>query len=868
MKNRFLALLLVFLVLFSTFSLVYAADSSDTVVDYESAKFLDYLGIMQLLEEDEYSKYMTREDFAYSVAVMMGLSGTTDKRYYTDLRSEGFAFGYINNLADAGVLSKSGNASFRPFDYVTYDEAHKMLVSALGYSLVAETKGGYPVGYNNIAKTIGLGDYDRSGNVTWAAAVDMFYNSLKAVPYEISSISSDGIRYSESDVCYANIRYNLRCFEGTVRATHYGNIDDNAVLDEKYVKIDDTLYTVNENIDERNILGSYGEIFCTDVDGVAEVVYLKDIERTEDLTIDITLFKSYDNNAVEYYKSEDSSKTSSVQVLNSTIVYNGLPLRSKIRETLASLNKGTITLKDTNDDRKYDVIDIKDYKNFYVKFVDGDKLYNSLKSDDEIDLKSAESVSVEKNGDPVSQNEIAAETSISLAASLDRSVIDIIINEAITAVYTANHGDEIQADGETYELDGTYIDMFLKDAKLGETYKFWIDFMGNIAYAESVKERRMTLGYIIDAAPAEKAFDNELRIMLISEDGNNIILECTENITIDAVKYKEKKSQEVLDVLRNGKAHARQLIQYALNNEGKIAEIDTIVKNSGEDPEYSLSKHEFDDGLESHWYHLGRYGHTAICTDNTLAFCIPVEGVTDEENYYVGKGANVITQSNDVYVELECYYTGENSPFVDAVIGEVKIDNYIPTDVIMYEKGVQKMDDEGEMIYEISGYSKGLSQEFILEKDVIGTNLIETFNKGDLIVVHKNQLGEINEIEKVFDAKTKSPVNWEYETETELLYIDGTPEKHNRYCAELNLSYGFVRKNYGGVIAISKTPISAISERIQTNKRLNMLYDSETDTIELVTDERIVDYETAGEGCMRAVHHMWYEDGRGLYLYN
>ena len=69
MRNRIIVLLLTAAMLLSSFSFVYANEEVD--FNYSDAKFLDSLGIMQLMDEGEYSKYITREDFAYSTAKLM-----------------------------------------------------------------------------------------------------------------------------------------------------------------------------------------------------------------------------------------------------------------------------------------------------------------------------------------------------------------------------------------------------------------------------------------------------------------------------------------------------------------------------------------------------------------------------------------------------------------------------------------------------------------------------------------------------------------------------------------------------------------------------------------------------------------------------
>lgn len=491
------------------------------------------------------------------------------------------------------------------------------------------------------------------------------------------------------------------------------------------------------------------------------------------------------------------------------------------------------------------------------------KLYNDLVYDDYINLDDIDSLSVYSNGAIVAVPEFAPKTGMSVAMSLNKTVADIRLSSVVTGEITAKYDDGIDIDGKTYTIDETYRETLFNEITLGNKYTFTVDFLGNISYAKFAETRRMTLGYIINVAEVSGAFDSKTKIKLISADGSKLDLECAEDIIIDAVKYEDESADKLINVLKNGKVHARQLIQYELNSDGKLKEIDTVKKNPGEDPKYSLQP-AFDE-VKSRWYHLGRYGLTAICTNDSVAFCIPKDGSTDEKHYYVGKGATSITDSNDCYWALDCYYAGEDSGYVDAIIGEMDINEYIPKTVIMYDKCTEALDSDGDYVYKMSGYFMGAVREYTLEEDVIGVDQIGKFNRGDLIVIQENQAGDVSVIEKVFDAKTKQPVNWKYETDKEILYVDGFKE---HYCEELNLSFGYVRKNFGDVISMSKTPTSEISERLQTNKRLNMLYDAETETIQLVTGDKIVDYETAGESCMRVVHYMWYEEGRGVYLYN
>ena len=54
------------------------------------------------------------------------------------------------------IINGNGDGTFAPNNPITYEEAIKMLVCALGYAPMAEKKGGYPDGYVSVAEEIGL----------------------------------------------------------------------------------------------------------------------------------------------------------------------------------------------------------------------------------------------------------------------------------------------------------------------------------------------------------------------------------------------------------------------------------------------------------------------------------------------------------------------------------------------------------------------------------------------------------------------------------------------------------------------------------------------------------------------------------------
>ena len=50
---------------------------------------------------------------------------------------------YIEIAVDDSIISGYEDNTFKPEQYVTYQELHRMIVSSLGYNLYAEQAGGY-----------------------------------------------------------------------------------------------------------------------------------------------------------------------------------------------------------------------------------------------------------------------------------------------------------------------------------------------------------------------------------------------------------------------------------------------------------------------------------------------------------------------------------------------------------------------------------------------------------------------------------------------------------------------------------------------------------------------------------------------------
>ncbi len=172
--KKILALILALLMVFSLTTTSFASES------YTELKSLKI--IPNEITQSNQDELMTREAFAFMAAKLMG-SG--------ELKAQGTAFldvdetniysGYIAFLNQNAVISGGGDGNFNPKDPVTVGAASKILTTILDYDALAEGRGGYAGGYEEVARMIGLfksvgvkGDF-----LTVANAVKMVDNALK-----------------------------------------------------------------------------------------------------------------------------------------------------------------------------------------------------------------------------------------------------------------------------------------------------------------------------------------------------------------------------------------------------------------------------------------------------------------------------------------------------------------------------------------------------------------------------------------------------------------------------------------------------------------------------------------------------------------
>ncbi len=103
---------------------------------------------------------VTRAEMAQLVANALLLNGVIgnfpEGEEFIDLPNTHWAYHAVAHAKANGIVNGMGDGTFAPNQSVTNAQAIKMIVAMLGYSVEAERLGGYPHGYMNVAKKLGI----------------------------------------------------------------------------------------------------------------------------------------------------------------------------------------------------------------------------------------------------------------------------------------------------------------------------------------------------------------------------------------------------------------------------------------------------------------------------------------------------------------------------------------------------------------------------------------------------------------------------------------------------------------------------------------------------------------------------------------
>ena len=255
-------------------------DVASTATYSQAVQELSALGVINGYEDGTFApdKNVTRAEITKMIVTALGSSTLNaadaakgKNTQFNDVPGTHWASGYVTVGTSSGTQFINGYSAteFGPDDNVTYAQAIKMLVAALGYTTYAENNGGWPNGYltygYNLDITKGITGVSNDTQVTRAQVAQMIDNAVKAPicvidGYETQWNGTQTPKLVEKNTtststknswqCLLNYAHDAYVVNGRVKETHQSS--DSVKTDEVKISIEKS-----NNYDGYQVTNSY-----------------------------------------------------------------------------------------------------------------------------------------------------------------------------------------------------------------------------------------------------------------------------------------------------------------------------------------------------------------------------------------------------------------------------------------------------------------------------------------------------------------------------------------------------------------------------------------------------------------------------------
>lgn len=736
--KKLLALMLSVAMVFTMGTSVFAyTDVEEGTYVSEAVTVLSNLGILDGYEDGSFKPEatVTRAEMAKIVCETLGYDSMgTSKTLFDDVSSKHWAGGYISTAYGLGIINGYGDGKFGPEDTVTYEQAVKMVVCALGYEPMAANKGGWPAGYTSVAANIGL-TKGMSSSARGDIAV-LMYNALTTPVMEQTSYGSDA-RYEVLDGAgnkeYKTIltKQDIYVATGIVGDTfNKDEIKFAVTRDSKdgEFEADKTVTFLIGDSDIANYTHQEVEVYVAEDDGEYTVLAVKAAKKTETFTLVSDDIEDIDGNKITYYvDSLNSSRTKTLTIdKDATVEHNKTVLfdvddvtdekvaAGAVDAKITATKDGKpyrvedieITLIENDGDSSYDVIIMTQYTSAVVTLVDANRDKMSFGSENitfDFDEEDNTYIFVDEKGNELTLNDFAEDDVIAYVANNTKvkeatyvkiiKLSDSVITGKIDSVHS---GDKkvVTIDDEDYEVVSTVWneDIFTPGAE----GTFYIGITGKIVYYDDTKVKS-NYGYILATGIDNDSFDNETVVKMLTEDG------------IDTYYLTDRMETEYANKLAGiedwvySTTEAIRFVEYKINSKGLISSLKFIGETDTAHSASISGKYNSDTEILDGYF----------VDNNTLVFYI---GEADEDDcfvtdmdYFVDEGTYtgaVYTKNGDTKV---VFVTSTTTKYSNEVGFAIVTGTSVMTknDEIVFAVDYVQNETEGTIYFEDYDYDDG-----------------------------------------------------------------------------------------------------------------------------------------------------------------
>lgn len=681
---------------------------------------------------------------------------------FKDVTRESAYYDSIGIVAALGIVQGDGNGMFRPSDSVSYQEAVKVLVCLLGYDSMAQSKGGYPMGYLTVGGEIGLlGGGGSAQSFTAQNLYQMFYNALD-IAIMVPVFGEGGYKI-DKDETFRNQLENRR--DGTLYKgkgmveANYDYYINQAVpsIQKSQVMIEGRIYEAGTT-GAADYIGQDVEFYAKEDDnGVFTLVSLKPARTTSVITVTDETFDGMDGNTLYYYEENQREKL--------TIENDFIYLYNHVRQTGTKAGdievlSGKLKLIDNDGNQTYDVILREEYETVCVDSVVSGRIYfkdnktiagqTSLLIDKEDVDKTY--LMFDGQGMPIETEAIKKDMVLSVLSDTYGTFFQIFASDKTVEGKIEEIRSEEPMKITIDETVYTVAYGVTPKADVGDNVIAYLNERGQIA---DMKEQSgaAQYGYVLEAGRAGGMGSWQMKILepgtltmqydVDDSDPDNVkttpylkgrnngvkVLDIAQGVNVNGSRYTGELSELFRDT-------EKRTIEYQLNSQGKVSRIDFPQRiGTGEKRKYNGYERLF-----------GGFGSGAFATDDsTKVICVPETAVEREDDYRAEVEINNGSQYTISGYEQQSAYIAE----LVVITMPMKYDNAVEInenkDKMVVATSVKSIiGEDGESAKEIS-FLEGKEEKTYRVADT-ALSTAAGMGVGDVFFYTLNPVGEIGMI--------------------------------------------------------------------------------------------------------------------------
>ncbi len=604
-------------------------DLAEDASSYTAVNVLNMLGIINGYDDGagnfsfKPQNNVTRAEFTAMLLRTRGMgsvgSTSLENPPFPDVTTPdvSWAIGNIRTAREMGIINGYDDGTFKPNNNVSYEEAVKMIVCALGYGEMGSEGAFWYSKYLMTANSLGFLD-GAGGAVSTPATreviASMLYNCLEVKLAENNKITEKTIL--ENDLKLVKTVGYIDSNPTISLSTPNSNLRDNEVQIAPINSLGlPTTYKVDDAAKYNDMLGAQITFYyATDREAGFKTIISATVKDTETIEIDASQIVNNSKYSIDYYRTEDAERTTSANIAaNSIVVYNDKLYGSDkatstfdayctAKGSAAMPSIGKVKLLDRDGDNAYDIVFINSYDAWVVSAVSTanesvtdnvlrEKLDAAEKT---ITLKKSDNVKiVDASGNEVGFSAIKKGSVLSVQKDNHGGVTAVVTNNAVSGkIAGTNSKKGITINGKDYKnskqapweayavksLDGTKTGSTLTAPQYGDSGKFYLDIDGNIlAYDKTEAVTTQYYGYIIDASrKSEDGFDETLRVNISTKSSpTGKIYTITTKTKINNAPVTDLATAEA--VFKSGSTFIPQGVKFTVAKGNEIEEIITAT---------------------------------------------------------------------------------------------------------------------------------------------------------------------------------------------------------------------------------------------------------------------------------------------------